>query len=64
MIKGESEMTSERAWEIVFNRLPESTREFLRDNPDKSDIWLHGFRDCARFVSEELERILKRFDKK
>lgn len=64
MLNGESQMTSERAWEIVFNRLPDSTKIFLRDNPDKAEIWLHGFRDCARFASEELERILKIFDKK
>jgi hypothetical protein len=58
-----SSMSESEVWDEVFRRLPASSNQFLKDNPDKYDAWIRGFRDCAGIVKEELEKIRTDFKK-
>ena len=55
-------MSENEVWDEVFRRLSASLNKFLKDNPDKYDAWLQGFRDCAGIVLEELKKIKDNMD--
>ncbi len=50
-------MSESEVWDEVFRRLPATTKQFLKDNPDKHDAWFTGFHDCACIVRDEFNRI-------
>jgi hypothetical protein len=48
-----------QGWIKIFNKLPKSTHEFLKDNPEKFDAWYRGFHDCIVIVKDEFDNIFK-----